>query len=74
LKESSSFGVRFSAWDRMMLAREEEVRETPGGPVRFKIGRTTSGEVVKEKPEFEDLKMIWDSDRDPQSQSGNSGA
>ena len=59
LRHSSSFGVRYSRWDRFKLCREEEVRETPAGPVSFKIGRTTDGEKVKEKPEFEDLKKIW---------------
>ncbi|MFH1765151.1 MAG: LarC family nickel insertion protein, partial [Gemmatimonadota bacterium] len=53
LRHSSSFGVRYSAWDRFKLCREEEVRDTPEGPVSFKIGRTTDGEKVKEKPEFE---------------------
>jgi uncharacterized protein (DUF111 family) len=57
--------VRYSVWDRFILAREEEVRETPDGPVSFKIGKTTSGEVIKEKPEFDDLKKIWDVTRDP---------
>jgi uncharacterized protein (TIGR00299 family) protein len=63
LRESSSFGVRYSTWNRLKLAREEEIRETPDGPVSFKIGRTTTGETVKEKPEFEDLKKIWDNGR-----------
>jgi uncharacterized protein (TIGR00299 family) protein len=64
LRNSSSFGVRYSSWNRLKLAREEEIRETPDGPVSFKIGRTTTGETVKEKPEFEDLRKIWDKDRD----------
>jgi uncharacterized protein (DUF111 family) len=62
LRNSSTFGVRYSTWNRFKLAREEEVRETPEGPVSFKIGRTTEGEILKEKPEFEDLKKIWDAD------------
>ncbi len=62
LRHSSSFGVRYSLWDRFKLCREEEVRETPAGPVSFKIGRTTDGEKVKEKPEFEDLKKTWSVD------------
>jgi uncharacterized protein (DUF111 family) len=65
LRESSTFGVRFTAWDRLKLARTEEVRETPEGPISFKIGRTTDGEVLKEKPEFEDLKRIWEAGRKP---------
>ena len=59
LRESSTFGVRYSTWNRLMLAREEELRETPLGPVSYKIGRTTEGEVLKEKPEFEDMKRLW---------------
>jgi uncharacterized protein (TIGR00299 family) protein len=62
LRNSSTFGVRYSTWNRFKLAREEEVRDTPDGPVSFKIGRTTEGEILKEKPEFEDLKKIWDTD------------
>lgn len=62
LRNSTTFGVRFSTWDRLKLAREEEVRDTPGGPVSFKIGRTTTGEMLKEKPEYEDLKEIWEKD------------
>ena len=62
LRQSSSFGVRYSTWDRFKLTREEEVRETSAGPISFKIGRTREGERVKEKPEFEDLKKIWEED------------
>jgi len=60
LRHGSSFGVRYSTWDRFKLTREEEVRETPAGPISFKIGRTRDGKKVKEKPEFEDLKKIWE--------------
>lgn len=62
LRHSSSFGVRYATWDRLKLARETEVRETPRGPVSFSVGRTLNGEKVKEKPEFEDLKKIWRED------------
>ncbi len=62
LRKSSTFGVRHAPWSRFKLAREEEVRETPDGPVTYKIGRTTDGEMVKEKPEFEDLRKIWSQD------------
>ena len=64
LRKSTTFGVRFSTWDRLKLAREEEIRDTPKGPVSFKVGRTTSGEKLKEKPEYEDLKKIWEKDPD----------
>jgi len=62
LRQSSTFGVRYSTWDRFKLVREEEVRETEKGPVSFKVGRTLEGEKLKEKPEFEDLKRIWEED------------
>jgi hypothetical protein len=29
------------------------------------VGRTTAGEELKEKPEFEDLRKIWDREMDP---------
>jgi uncharacterized protein (DUF111 family) len=62
LRYSSSFGVRYATWDRFKLTREEEIRETPKGPISYSVGRTTDGEKVKEKPEFEDLKKIWEED------------
>lgn len=64
LRHSTTFGVRYSTWDRFKLAREEEVRDTAHGPVSFKVGRTRDGEKVKEKAEFEDLKKIWETDPD----------
>ena len=64
LRQSSSFGVRYAAWDRLKLVRETEIRDTPRGPVSFSVGRTRDGEKVKEKPEFEDLKRIWQEDPD----------
>jgi uncharacterized protein (TIGR00299 family) protein len=64
LRLSTTFGIRFSTWDRMKLVREMEKRETPRGSVRFKVGRTSDGQKVKEKAEFEDLKKIWAEDPD----------
>ena len=52
------------AGDRLKLVREDEVRETPAGPVSFKIGSTTSGEKLKEKAEFGDLEKVWETDPD----------
>jgi hypothetical protein len=62
LRDSSTFGVRYSTWDRFKLVRDMETRETEKGPLSFKVGRTTEGEWLKEKPEFEDLKKIWEDD------------
>ena len=60
LRHSSTFGVRHRTWDRLKLARTFERRATPEGEVTFKVGRTTTGEELKAKPEFEELKRIWE--------------
>ena len=60
LEHSTTFGVRYRTWDRLKLFRHFERRETTKGPVNFKVGTTRDGRVVKEKPEFEDLRRIWD--------------
>jgi pyridinium-3,5-bisthiocarboxylic acid mononucleotide nickel chelatase len=62
LRHSTTFGVRMREWDRLKLARRFEKRETPRGEVTYKIGMTTSGEVLKEKPEFEDMRSVWETD------------
>jgi uncharacterized protein (DUF111 family) len=56
LRKSTTFGVRYRTWNRLVLEREMEERDVNGRAVRFKIGRTTTGEVLKEKPEFDDVK------------------
>jgi uncharacterized protein (TIGR00299 family) protein len=62
LQNSSTFGVRYAPWGRFKLFREEEVRDTPSGPVSYKVGRTRDGTKVKEKPEFEDLRKVWEAE------------
>jgi uncharacterized protein (TIGR00299 family) protein len=62
LRHSTTFGVRTQEWDRLKLARRFEKRDTPRGEVTYKIGMTTTGEVLKEKPEFEDVRSIWETD------------
>ncbi len=64
LRHSTTFGVRYAAWDRYKLSRETEVRDTERGPVSFKVGRTLDGKAIKEKAEYEDLKKIWEEDPD----------
>jgi len=64
LRHGSTFGLRYSERKRLMLTRTQEVRDTPRGKVRFSVGRTTDGEKVKEKPEFDDLAEIWNEDPD----------
>lgn len=63
LRHSSTFGLRHRKWDRLKLARRFEKRATAQGTVAFKVGMTTDGQVLKEKPEFEDVRKLWD--RDP---------
>ena len=64
LRHSSTFGLRYASRSRLMLSRIVERRDTPRGEVRFTVGRTTDGEKVKEKPEFDDLAKIWEEDPD----------
>lgn len=58
LRHSTTFGVRMREWDRLKLDRKFEKR----GEVTYKIGMTTTGEVLKEKPEFEDVRATWETD------------
>ena len=60
LRNSSTFGVRHRRWDRLKLARRFERRVTPQGELTYKVGLTTTGDVLKEKPEFEELRKLWD--------------
>jgi uncharacterized protein (DUF111 family) len=60
LRNTSTFGVRHRVWDRAKLERSIESRTMDGRKVRYKVGRTLDGEVVKEKPEFEDVKHAWE--------------
>ena len=62
LRHSTTFGVRMREWDRLKLERKFEKRQTPRGDVTYKIGMTTTGEVLKEKPEFEDVRTTWEID------------
>jgi hypothetical protein len=64
LRHSSTFGLRYSVRPRLMLSRTTEDRDTPRGRVRYSVGRTTGGEKVKEKPEYDDLVEIWKEDPD----------
>ncbi|HTH51115.1 MAG TPA: LarC family nickel insertion protein [Pyrinomonadaceae bacterium] len=59
LRNSTTFGLRHRRWDRLMLEREFETRTDDGHEVRYKIGKTTTGEKLKEKLEFDD----WRSSR-----------
>ena len=54
LRNSTTFGLRHRKWDRLKLARKFEDRETAKGPVKHKIGLATTGEILKEKVEYEE--------------------
>jgi len=57
LRESSSLGVRKIYVERSMLERSTEILETSLGPVRIKMA-VMGGKIIKEMPEFEDIKKI----------------
>lgn len=58
LKHTSTLGVRFTRFERMILDRENVIKQTPYGPVHVK--RASGYGVTREKFEFEDLKKISD--------------
>jgi len=60
LRNSTTFGLRYRQWDRLKLKREFESRETATGSVSYKMGFTTEGEKIKEKPEFDDVAKLND--------------
>lgn len=51
---TGSFGVRFRAWDRVVLERAWHDRPTRLGKVKLKAG-ALAGRTVAVKPEFEDV-------------------
>lgn len=55
--ESTSIGIRKITVDKIMLPREFSVVDTPYGKVRVKRS-FYKGELVRQKPEFEDCKAI----------------
>jgi uncharacterized protein (TIGR00299 family) protein len=63
LKETSTFGVRFRPEFRRVLDRREETRYTSFGPVRVKTGHDSSGSIVKNHIEFDDVKRLADESR-----------
>jgi uncharacterized protein (TIGR00299 family) protein len=74
LENGTTFGVRYRAWDRLKLFRRIERRETPNGPLAYKVGTTRDGRVLKEKPEFEELRRVWDGPRGPADQAPHTPA
>jgi len=62
MKETGTLGVRHQQWNRLILDRRTVTIKVPFGDrmfdVRIKIARDKSGEVLRVKPEFEDLDSI----------------
>jgi uncharacterized protein (TIGR00299 family) protein len=54
LRNSTTFGIRYRHWDRLKLARKFETHEIDGTQVKHKVGLTTTGEKIKQKPEHDD--------------------
>jgi len=55
--ETSTIGLRYATWQRMVLPREERTVETPYGLVRIKVARAPDG-TVNLAPEFEDCRRL----------------
>ena len=56
-EESSTIGVRWTAYQRARLDREMVRLETAHGPVTFKVSRL-DGRVITVTPEFEEIRRI----------------
>ena len=57
LRHTTTLGVRMSEVERLMLAREIRTVGTRFGNVRVKRG-TLGGDVIKEMPEYDDVRRI----------------
>jgi len=55
--ETSTIGLRYTTWARLVLPREERTVETLYGTVRVKIARAPDG-TVNVAPEFEDCRRL----------------
>lgn len=55
-KHTTTIGVRYREYDRFTLSRKIITKETPLGPVRYKVSEGYG--VKREKAEFDDLKRI----------------
>jgi uncharacterized protein (DUF111 family) len=56
LKHTTTFGVRKTIFNRYMLKRKIETKQTPFGEVRLKTGKGYG--VVKSKLEYEDVAAL----------------
>ena len=57
LTETSTFGVRFSEMDRIVLDRQSIEVQTPYGKVAVKVG-SMAGQMMHFSPEYEKCKQI----------------
>src|SRR5437660_10132595 len=55
--ETSTIGLRYTTWSRMVLPREERSVETPYGPVRVKVAHAPDGTITV-APEIDDCRRI----------------
>jgi pyridinium-3,5-bisthiocarboxylic acid mononucleotide nickel chelatase len=55
--ETSTIGLRWTTWRRIVLPREERTVETPYGTVRVKVSRAPDG-TLNVAPEFEDCRRL----------------
>ena len=55
--ETSTIGLRYTTWPRLVLAREEATADTPWGPVRVKIALAPDG-TRNVAPEYEDCRRL----------------
>jgi uncharacterized protein (TIGR00299 family) protein len=62
MAETGTLGVRYRAWDRLILQRETVTLKLAIAhrtfDVRVKLAKDRSGEVLRIKPEFEDIESI----------------
>lgn len=57
-RETTTIGVHWRTEHKMALPREFATVETEWGPVRMKIARAVSGEMLNASPEYEDCRRI----------------
>lgn len=57
LKETTTFGVRYHKYNRVVLKRQFSKINTPYGEVKVKLGYY-EGKLIKVTPEYEDCKKI----------------
>jgi uncharacterized protein (DUF111 family) len=55
--ETSTIGLRYTSWGRIVLPREERTVETAYGVVRVKVARAPDG-TLNVAPEFEDCRRL----------------